>query len=418
MAPIKGLNVALLLLCTELSAATVYGASDVPLLENRFRIDHGVREVTFILKKREGSAPVVLVQPDGSKLYSTRHPEGQIGWLVTPDADLITIRDPMPGPWQAIADADSENRIRLLTKVALQTDPLPLRLYQGESVKVTGRLLIDDKPTNDKDYLSSLGMTVRLQSFQTAEMKGEPVQDLVIGSYLDDGKGLDERPHDGVMTAEVVFDAPAGKYRTVISTGNEVFARARHQDILIYPMPFRYEMQLPSETKGPKLTFLIDKDEVDPVSIAVAGRVIDPAGHPLPFNGTASSQSLEIPLPKPAAPGLYHIEGSLFGTTLSGREFRLTLPPKSFNIYPPPPPPEPVISDVAKLEPLPVEESSGWLVWLLGALTVLLGVGGGIGFILLQKRKALKRALAAQQAAQEAQSKAPTSELDLNKPEQ
>lgn len=418
MAAVRGWSAALLLLCGQLSAATVYGASDVPLLENRFRIDHGVREVTFILKKREGSAPVVLVQPDGSKLYSNRHPKEQIGWLVTPEADLITVRDPMPGPWQAIAELDPENRIRLLTNIQLQTEPLPLRLYQGESVKVTGRLLIDGAQTRDKDYLSSLGMTVRLQSFQTAEMKGEPVQDLVIGSYLDDGKGLDERPHDGVMTAEVLFDAPAGKYRTVISTGNEVFARARHQEILIYPMPFRYEMQLPSETKGPRLTFLIDKDEVEPASIAVAGRVIDPAGHPLPFNGTASSQNLEVMLPKPAAPGLYHIEGSLFGTTLSGREFRLTLPTKSFNIYPPPPPPEPVISAAVKPKAPAVEESSGWLIWLLGGLAVLMGLGGGIGFILLQKRKALKRALAAQQAAQEAQNKAPASELDLNQPEQ
>ena len=41
--------------------------------------------------------------------------------LVAPqDQDLITIRDPMPGPWQAIGEVDPDNRVRLLTDIQVE----------------------------------------------------------------------------------------------------------------------------------------------------------------------------------------------------------------------------------------------------------------------------------------------------------
>jgi hypothetical protein len=62
------------------------------------------------------------------------------------------------------------------------------------------------------------------------------------------------------------------------------------------------------------------------------------------------------------------------------------------------------------------KQSSGWLIWLLGGVGILLVLLGGVGFILLQKRRALKKAMAAQKA--ESESAKPEAKLDLNLPEQ
>lgn len=417
MAPVKAwLLGALLLAPLWAGASEPYGQHDIPLLANRFRIDHGVKVISFIIQRTPGTPSVVLVRPDGSKFYSRRHPQDKVSWLVTPDADLVTVRDPMPGPWQAVGEIALDNRVRLLTDIQLQFDPVPLRLYRDEIIKLTSRILIDGSPATEQEYLSSLGMTVRLQRFSDETPQGAPVQDLVIGRYLDDGKGFDERPHDGVLTAETVLDAPTGKYRAVITTGNEVFVRARHQEVLLYPLPFHYDLTLPTAEVGPTLTLLLDRDEIDPASVALAGEVTDPAGEAVSFKAIATDQRLVVPLPLPKTIGKYDIGGQIYATTRDGREIRLRLPPKSFNIYPPPPPPQTVSASVPT-EPIP-EEDNGWLIWALLGVAVLLGLGGGLGFLVMQKRRVLKRVMAAQQAAEPVPDKVPPGELDLNLPEQ
>ena len=44
-----------LLLLASLSGQQVLVPSDIPLLDNRFRIDYGVKEVTFIIKRKPGT---------------------------------------------------------------------------------------------------------------------------------------------------------------------------------------------------------------------------------------------------------------------------------------------------------------------------------------------------------------------------
>jgi len=44
--------------------------NEVPLLDNRFRIDHKVEKITLLFFRKPGSPAVILVKPDGSKYYS------------------------------------------------------------------------------------------------------------------------------------------------------------------------------------------------------------------------------------------------------------------------------------------------------------------------------------------------------------
>ncbi|WP_273761576.1 TIGR03503 family protein [Aeromonas hydrophila] len=413
----------LLLASLTASANEVFAPSDIPLLDNRFRIDYGVKEITFIVTRKPGTPSVILVRPDGSKLYVGKVTPPDVGWLALKDQDLITIRDPMPGPWQAIGEVDPDNRVRLLSNIRLETDQLPTQLYQGERVKLKSWLLIDDAPPKAGYYLTDLGMTVRLQRFNDAKQEGEPIVDEVLGHYRDDGKGLDEVPGDGIMTAEAVLDVAAGKYRAMYSTGNQVFSRARYQDVLIYPLPVSYTLAPPSPEFGAKLSFLIDADELDPASVVIEGKATNTVGASMAFNAVATEPRVEVDLSAIKEVGQYEVTATLFGTTRLGREIQVTLPVKSFNIFPvlaAEPSAASAASETSAAVPNQVKfeekQSSGWLIWLLGGVGILLVLLGGVGFILLQKRRALKKAMAAQKA--ESESAKPEAKLDLNLPEQ
>ncbi|HHQ4454575.1 TPA: TIGR03503 family protein [Aeromonas hydrophila] len=413
----------LLLASLTASANEVFAPSDIPLLDNRFRIDYGVKEITFIVTRKPGTPSVILVRPDGSKLYVGKVTPPDVGWLALKDQDLITIRDPMPGPWQAIGEVDPDNRVRLLSNIRLETDQLPTQLYQGERVKLKSWLLIDDAPPKAGYYLTDLGMTVRLQRFNDAKQEGEPIVDEVLGHYRDDGKGLDEVPGDGIMTAEAVLDVAAGKYRAMYSTGNQVFSRARYQDVLIYPLPVSYTLAPPSQEFGAKLSFLIDSDELDPASVVIEGKATNTVGASMAFNAVATEPRVEVDLSAIKEVGQYEVNATLFGTTRLGREIQVTLPVKSFNIFPvlaAEPSAASAASETSAAVPNQVKfeekQSSGWLIWLLVGVGILLVLLGGVGFILLQKRRALKKAMAAQKA--ESESAKPEAKLDLNLPEQ
>ena len=410
------------LLLTSLSgmANEVFAPSDIPLLDNRFRIDYGVKEITFIIKRKPGTPSVILVRPDGSKLYVGKVKPPDVGWLPLKDQDLITIRDPMPGPWQAIGEVDPDNRVRLLTDIQVESEPLPARLYQGERVKLQSRLLIDGAAPGAGYYLSDLGMTVKLQQFNDAAQSGEPIVEETLGHYLDDGKGLDEVPGDGVLTAEAVLDVPAGKYRALYSTGNQVFSRAQSQQVLLFPWPLSYTLDAPSGDIGARLSLLIDADELDPASVVIQGKAIDSAGVSMAFNAVATEPRLGVDLSALKAAGQYRVEATLFGTTRLGREVQLQLPVKSFTIMPPPAPTPSAASPTSAAVPTQAKfeerESPVWLPWALGGGGLLLLLLGAGGFILLQKRRTLHKAMAAQKAQSEVVPPAP--KLDLNLPEQ
>lgn len=414
-----------LLLLTSLSgmANEVFAPSDIPLLDNRFRIDYGVKEITFIIKRKPGTPSVILVRPDGSKLYVGKVTPPDVGWLTQQDQDLITVRNPMPGPWQAIGEVDPDNRVRLLTDIRLESEPLPARLYQGERVKLQSRLLIDGAAPGAGYYLSDLGMTVKLQQFNDAAQSGEPIVEETLGHYLDDGKGLDEVPGDGILTAEAVLDVPAGKYRALYSTGNQVFSRAQSQQVLLFPWPLSYTLDAPSGDIGARLSLLIDADELDPASVVIQGKAIDSAGVGMAFNAVATEPRLGVDLSALKAAGQYRVEATLFGTTRLGREVQLQLPVKSFTIMPPPAPTPSAASPTSAAVPTQAKfeerESPVWLPWALGGGGLLLLLLGAGGFILLQKRRTLHKAMAAQKAQSEAAAPAAQApKLDLNLPEQ
>ncbi|OZB36012.1 MAG: TIGR03503 family protein, partial [Alishewanella sp. 34-51-39] len=126
--------------------------NQIPLLDNRFRIDDGVDSITLVFFRRQGTASVVLVRPDGSKVFYNTAKDHNMRWHDAATYDLIEINNPMPGPWQAVGRILPESRILVLTDIQLQVDPLPPALMVGETFKLTARLMDGDQVVNARDF--------------------------------------------------------------------------------------------------------------------------------------------------------------------------------------------------------------------------------------------------------------------------
>lgn len=65
---LRALLVAFLAIWSSLSSAA--SESTMSLLDNRFRVDPTIEQITFLVYREQSSQPVVLVRPDGKKYYA------------------------------------------------------------------------------------------------------------------------------------------------------------------------------------------------------------------------------------------------------------------------------------------------------------------------------------------------------------
>lgn len=80
--------------------ASAASESTMSLLDNRFRVDPSIEQITFVVYREQSSQPVVLVRPDGKKYYAWGAYD-DVRWYQEPALDIVSIDKPMAGPWQA-----------------------------------------------------------------------------------------------------------------------------------------------------------------------------------------------------------------------------------------------------------------------------------------------------------------------------
>lgn len=321
----------LITLLPSLSIAhTIYAENDIPLLDNRFRIDPQSEQVTIILNHPKHPQKIVLVQPDGSKLYAERHPHETVAWLSGPDQDIITIKSPMPGPWQAIATLNGNNRIKLLSPLTLHVEKLPLKVYQFEYLTTHVSLLLDNNVMRDRDYLADAKFSVSLI--------GEVKQ--LIRSYTDDGQGYDALAFDGKLSAHLYIDLLPGRYILNIKTKNNIFTRNYNKDAVVFPSPVTYNVQQADDkTTQAKLTFHIDTLEIDSNSVSIDALIKnDSSGTSEQLIIHLADQEIidgKMTITLPLTAQQYTFTAKVFATNTEGREIIFELPQKTFELTSP-----------------------------------------------------------------------------------
>lgn len=298
--------------------------SSMSLLDNRFRVDPTIKQITFVIYRAQNSQPVVLVRPDGKKYYAWRSPDN-VRWYQESAMDIISIDNPMPGPWQAIGKVTPKNKITLISHLELATDVLPNRLYQGEELKFTARLTADKKPLVLRDFLDRVQLKVTFTKYVENEdqlvKEARPVPE-EIGVFADDGQGLDEVAGDGVFTVSLPITSAPGKYRVRITSGNGVFLRAQEQEVLVYPTPLETTF-IQSRVAGEphRVVFSGEMGMIMPGSLAGFVDHTDPKGNVVSVQGASEPEgsTFELEVPYDGTLGNYQWSSKTFATELGSQ---------------------------------------------------------------------------------------------------
>lgn len=311
--------------------------SSMSFLDNRFRVDQTVERITFLVYRQDNSKPVTLVRPDGKKYYAWRHPEN-VHWIEEPSVDVISIEKPMPGPWQAIGKVTPKNNIQIISQLSLKADTLPQRIYQGEKLKFTARLMTDGKPLIVENILDRVNlkvvMTRYLESQEQTDNKVRPVP-IVIGEFYDNGEGLDERAGDGVFTVELPIELEPGKYNVRITTGNGVFLRALEQEVLIYPTPFSSKFIQGDAKKPHQIVVRGEVATIEAGSLATSIELQSPdeSEQVVQHQADAGKNDVTSYFNDLHQMGTYHWTGHVYANEAStGRSLVFDLPMRTFSV--------------------------------------------------------------------------------------
>lgn len=312
--------------------------STMSLLDNRFRVDPSIQQITFVIYREKNSQPTVLVRPDGKKYYAWRSPDN-VRWYQESSMDIISIDNPMPGPWQAVGKVTPKNNIKLISHLKLSSDLLPARLYQGESLKFTARLTSDDKPLVLRDFIDRVKLNVTFTKYveneETLNKEAKP-QPMTIGEFADDGLELDEVAGDGVFTVSLPINSVPGKYRVRITSGNGIFLRAQEQEVLVYPTPIETTFIQSRSTAEPhRVVISGEQGMIAPGSIAATIEHKDPKGNILNAQGSAEKESdkLELTIPYTEMLGNYAWTAGVFATELgSGRPLTFSMNESTYSV--------------------------------------------------------------------------------------
>ncbi|MDH1470648.1 TIGR03503 family protein [Shewanella sp. GD03713] len=398
-------------------------------LKNRFRVDHMVSSMTLLIQREYGSAPVVIVLPDGSKWYANRHPE-TVKWVDGITGDIIYIESPQPGPWQLVGKVVPGSQLKRVSKLEIEVQQLPQPLFQGEETKVVAQLMGDAERVRmpGLDYL--VEWTAHFVSKHRAGDENFAAGDIIVGSYKDNGEKFDERPDDGMFTSDINLKQPWGEYDFVVQARNNVFERQVSFPFTLSPRPVNAEVITPDDplTGRWKIMLHADSSVLQLAETHFSFELVGPAGLQLPLvvHGLKESDT-ELPIPPVTEFGSYRIKGTVATTTLTGREILLDLPELFFNLVQPPEPP-PSAEELAAVaaqkaaeeEAVAKQDALFWII-TINAVLLLLGV---VGLIVWRKRQSLAQALAAaeQRMLDEAGQNKPEApsldEIDLTMPDE
>jgi hypothetical protein len=227
----------------------------VPLLENHFKIDSSVSEMTLLVFRREGSKQTQLILPNQSRL-SQQDKANNVRWHNENNYDLITIDKPAPGEWQIDADIDPDNRVMVVTDLKLKSTDLPNNILIGESFDFEASLTEKNQLITRQDFLKLVNAQLLEESEITDPIKTD----------------LNNSQQEGVYRINVGETFQPGRNDVVISFKSATFERERRQSINVVEMPFAINIeQLPNAaTRTHRLTLTPDLDfiKAEPLNIA------------------------------------------------------------------------------------------------------------------------------------------------------
>lgn len=328
----------------------------LPIKGQSFRIDDNVEEITLLFFREPGSKPLVLIKPDGSKWYDTRYPEDKVTWYTDPNFDIIRIKKPQPGPWQAAGRIDEENKALVISDIHFEAEPLPDPLFQHEELKVEGKLYNGDEVVETARFRQTVLLDVLFVSTNNPDFDNFGANPSRVAQFEDDGRGHDERAGDGIFTGFFNLDVEPGEWLATYEMTTPLYQRVfEFGPVEVEPLPVEFKLiQSDGVDDNHQLRIHIDEARIDPNSLVINGETSFPNGEVRKFT---LSQIQKFPHDVQIANlafGKHLVDMDIFATTVEGREFEARISDFSF-IAKEPPPPEPTAAELAQQQQLELE---------------------------------------------------------------
>ncbi|WP_233267489.1 TIGR03503 family protein [Paraglaciecola sp. L3A3] len=385
--------------------------NSIELLQNRFRIDYEVDEITMVFFREYGSVPIILVQPDGSKIFQSAADGENIFWFDTSTYDMISIKKPKLGPWQAIGNIVPGSRVMVISDLALHAEHLPELIFSGEILKQTAYLTNSGEPIDYTAFRDVVELTISLASTNNPNYNNFGAGSHIVATFQDNGKGMDEVPLDGVFTGQFNLSIADGEWIPTFNVSTPMYSREQvDPTIMLLPNPISVEVDIDDGKAGYHILKVdADREYVDISSLLIDGKVRYPNGDIQNFSITEMSDDVRLHEIVNFDFGLHRVKLTAFGNTLEGREFILDVPEYSFLVEEPQPeviPPAAGTTDPAinpmdgqsidpnigstAAEPLIVEEkmtTTALVSWIVGLNLFLLIIGGGLIWFIASDKK-------------------------------
>ena len=288
----------------------------LPLSDNRFKVDEGIREVTLLVFRKPGSEVTRLEAPNGIEVtqasgYST------LQWHHEDAFDMITIQEPIEGEWEIIADVDPDNRAMVVTDLKIEVTELPNNVSLGEEFEIETRVLRDGEVVTEPQFLELVEVYAE-QISANGEQSSLPLK-LVEGSPS--GK-------QGVFSATISQALVAGHYEVIFSVDGGTFQREVRQTVLVQPIPITVKVDRidSPRRRGHQVWLSSDFELIAPESMRFAVSASDGTGAQFDVAVTSSSDRVwELNIPDSIGQGDLNLTIDVRGENVRGRPFEVRM---------------------------------------------------------------------------------------------
>jgi hypothetical protein len=163
----------------------------VPLKDNEFMVDAGIKEFSVLVFKKPKAPPSQLIAPDQTHI-TVQTVSPTVSWLANPAFDLITIKQPASGTWQLVAQLDPDNQVMIVTDLRLQLADIANYVSNHEELTANAHFTDKGNLITRADFLSMIKLSLQLDHDPVAAMpalkepKGyfaQPLPELAVGKH-------------------------------------------------------------------------------------------------------------------------------------------------------------------------------------------------------------------------------------------
>ncbi len=175
----------------------------VPLEANKFKIDSSIKEFSILVFRKAGASGARLIDSNGVEL-SEKDVDESLNWRHESGYDLVTVKNPVSGEWELVADVDPDNQVMIVTDLKLKLEELPNYVAENEFLDISVSFTEQGRRITRSDFLNLVSLDLQQTDVlgRKRDWRMEPGK-AQKGSYV---QAVGETLSPGVQTFRIVAD--------------------------------------------------------------------------------------------------------------------------------------------------------------------------------------------------------------------